>query len=73
MIDSLLYYFAMQTDNETLQNVSDVTFACYGFVLTISCVFLMIAICRISRLLKKFDTVKLNAMNIGYHTVSMAL
>ena len=33
----------------------------------------MIAICRISRLLKKFDTVKLNAVNIGYHTVCMAL
>ena len=52
IIDSTIYYLSLQMRDETLEKVSDVTFLCYGLVLIISLGFLMVAICRISRLLK---------------------
>ena len=73
LVDSTLYYFSLVLENDTLQKISDITFTFYGLSLTVSLCFLLVAIWRISRLLKQFEEVKLNEANVGWHAIFLAL
>lgn len=74
-VDSVLFWYQQSKGqvNSDQARVSDYTFIIYGLSLMISLGFLMVAIYRISSLLKKFANIELNSKHIGLHAVFLSI
>ena len=69
LADSFIYYYGRVSKDSEVLRISDSTYIVYGFSQLLSWSFLLIAICRISSLLRKFQELKLNTVHMVMHAL----
>ena len=75
MLDSVIFWYAKGSQNldQTLTRVTEITFGVYSLSLIVSLSFLIVAICRIGTLLKKFTEVRLNEAHMLIHAIFLVI